>query len=810
MKNIDNIELIIEGIRQGRYSLFLGAGVSRDSYDSKGNRLSDGDKFRRQLCSINNLPESTPLAQAAQLLSDEDKDNYITKVFSNTIPGKTYDNFCDFIWKNIYTLNVDDCIENSYRKCQSCKQKVFSKNYKDVYEQNENLGHVQIVHLHGFSREPEKGYVFNLNEYINNIREQNSWYKVFANSFASSPYIVSGISFNEPDFIFYVNQRNNIIRDGFCPSILIEPNPNKLTQKLCEKHGLQLIEMTFGEFLAIIKQSLPEPPDVFALSIEKNKSLLEIKNLTKDNIVAFYKDFTEIKKTDGLNNGADSLKFALGAEPAIVDIENHADIHREVTTSIYKRIKKELQNYGKSFVLLTGKFYSGKTTSILSAIYQLSLEKYPVFRLKSVNGFNVINTIECLNSLDKKSIVFIDNLSDYIEQVEVLFKKLKNVILIGAERNYRKTHIENVLSSEYIELNSDKLNLSEIKDLFNKYRLKGINTQKDAISNPDKFIKKYSKQTIGEYACLLVNNFKPIEDSIPQLYNELTDYDKEIYVAVVLAYHSYRVGIHYEVLESMLPRNYNLWNYFKKNYPLKLIFNNFNDEEEKNYIIPENKVLADCTFQYLLNNDIATLQRVYKELLNSLSYYVNRITLKQHTAEARLAGRLFDIDNMLERLFKDNPAKVLEEVQEKWEWNSRYWEQRALATYNKDIDKALLHAEQAVAIELHPNTLTTLAKIQFKIMENTQNNEFVEKFKIACDTALQAMNLEITRTYITIHPFIVLKNGIDSFLHRRKVSEIDNSLRENIKIALTSYITTRHFPYIEKQRIESLIEEFSK
>lgn len=56
----------------------------------------------------------------------------------------------------------------------------------------------------------------------------------------------------------------------------------------------------------------------------------------------------------------------------------------------------------------------------------------------------------------------------------------------------------------------------------------------------------------------------------------------------------------------------------------------------------------------------------------------------------------------------------------------------------------------------------------------------------------------------------MLKNGIDSFLHRRKVSEIDNSLRENIKIALTSYITTRHFPYIEKQRIESLIEEFSK
>lgn len=44
--------------------MFLGAGVSRDSYDSKGNLLPDGDKIRRQLCSINNFPESTPLTQA--------------------------------------------------------------------------------------------------------------------------------------------------------------------------------------------------------------------------------------------------------------------------------------------------------------------------------------------------------------------------------------------------------------------------------------------------------------------------------------------------------------------------------------------------------------------------------------------------------------------------------------------------------------------------------------------------------------------------------------------------------------------------
>ena len=808
MKNsIEKLDFIIDGIKQGKYSLFLGAGISCDSFDAKGNLLPSGESFRKQICNANGLSDSTPLNYAAQFLTDDDREKYITKPFSNTIPGETYNNFCKFIWKSIYTLNVDDCIEKSYEKCSNSKQNMISKNYKDSYEKNESLNNVQVVHLHGFARCPEKGYVFDLNEYINNIKESNYWYKVFANDFATNPYIVSGISFNEPDFIYYVNQRNDNGREARYPSLLIEPSPNKITNDLCKRHNLILLEMTFGEFLDIVNQQLPNPPDVFELSVKEN-NLFDLNKIEKEKIVSFFNDFTLINRNLKQVSNENS-RFLYGFEPTLNDIYSSLDIQRQVTNEIYKCIRNKLKVYENSFILVTGKFYSGKTTSVLSAVYQLALDNTIVFKLKSVSGFNVENAIECLNSLKKRVVVLIDNLSDYVNLADELYQKAANIIIVGVERNYRKTHILNVLSSPYFELTADKLNESEIRTLFDKYHSLGMNTQTEAIKNPGKYIKKYSGQTIGEYVCLLLSSFVPIQEKISKMYNELTEYDRKIYISVALAYHSYRVGIHYEILESILPRNIGLWGYFKKDYPLKLAFNKFERNDDNDYVVPENKVLSDCALDYLKQNDLEKLKNIYKELLNALSFYVNRKTIKQRTAEARLAGRLFDIDNTLKSLFNDNVESLLMEVQDNWEWNSRYWEQRALAACDKDINRALLHARQAVAIEEHPNTLTTLANIQFKIMENKKDANYRECFEEACNTALHAMNLEINRTYHAIQPLVILQNGVESFLRYHKVSDINLKLKDNIRAALLSYSQIRHFTDEKNRSINLLIDKLS-
>lgn len=802
MKIPEEIDFIIEGIKNGKYSLFLGAGVSKDSFDSSGQSLKDGNEFRKLLCDVTEMPSSTPLSSVAQLLSAEDKKKYITKPFSNTIPGETYKHLSNFIWKTIYTLNVDDCIEQHYSKTVDTKQSIISKNYKDSFETSDSMNNLQVIHLHGYARKPEQGYVFDLNEYINNIIEQNTWYKVFANSFSTNSFIVSGISFNEPDFIYYVNQRNqNCIRDDFYPSLLIEPFPNKLTRQQCEKHNLLLIESTFGEFLELIISRLKHVPSVYELLVGQNRTFSNT-NLSKEQISLFFTQFIQIKRSE-LNKKEKKNLFFRGFEPSINDIILNYDINRNCTKKLYEKINKNLQNKSKSFILVNGKTYSGKTTSILRALYQLSENGIMVFQLKSITGFDIKNTVQCLDLLHKKTVIFIDNLSDYIEITNRFFSEVKNVLVVGAERGYREMHIQKVLNCTYDIFNCDKQDVSEIKELIGKYNNLGILADANAIHHLDSFVSEQLKQTIGETVCTLVNDFSPLQKKMEKLISVYDYNEKNILATAVLAYHCYRIGLNYEIFQRTISRGYNLFSYFKKDLPIKLAFTD-GINNENDYIVPENKVLANCAFQYFLENDKVLLQNVYKQLLGELSYYVTRQTIKSRTAEARLVARLFDIDDIMKLLFDENIENVLEEVQEKWKWNSRYWEQRALAIINTDLDKSLLHAQHAVAIEKHPNTLTTLAKVQFRMMETDDTNRLV-KFEIAAKSALQAMNLETRRNYHAIQPLIVLRNGLKLYLEHSDASSINKDIRYEIKGALSFYLEDRHFTRNEEEEMNNLI-----
>ena len=89
----------------------------------------------------------------------------------------------------------------------------------------------------------------------------------------------------------------------------------------------------------------------------------------------------------------------------------------------------------------------------------------------------------------------------------------------------------------------------------------------------------------------------------------------------------------------------------------------------------------------------------------------------RRSPEARLAGRLFDGDKIVKPLLDSAAEQFYVESQKLWEWNSRYWEQRALLKADSDLVTALRYAKQAVAIENHPFPLTTLAKLLLKTIE---------------------------------------------------------------------------------------------
>ena len=56
-----------------------------------------------------------------------------------------------------------------------------SYNYDDLFEDARDLSVLPIAHLHGWARQPERGYVFEIAEYARVVAQNNVWSHLLAN-----------------------------------------------------------------------------------------------------------------------------------------------------------------------------------------------------------------------------------------------------------------------------------------------------------------------------------------------------------------------------------------------------------------------------------------------------------------------------------------------------------------------------------------------------------------------------------------------------------------------------------------------------
>jgi hypothetical protein len=160
----DTIEAVKESLLAGSYSLLLGAGVSRDAKDRLGEPLPLGDELRSKLVALKKIRATSSLARAYAQLTADEVQSYIADPFSGCSSGPTAQKLTEFVWKRVYTLNVDDSLEHAYTNSAS-KQRCTPLTHKDTYRHPDNPGTVQIVHVHGSANRPDDGYVFSLAEY---------------------------------------------------------------------------------------------------------------------------------------------------------------------------------------------------------------------------------------------------------------------------------------------------------------------------------------------------------------------------------------------------------------------------------------------------------------------------------------------------------------------------------------------------------------------------------------------------------------------------------------------------------------------
>ena len=209
----NDIELLYGSLNSRKPILFLGAGFSYEAL-CNGHKIPMGEELRNSLykefyeldCPKDTTADDkeqikgynlSELCKAIQQDGREaDLERKLLSIFKGATPNPSdpYQNLlCDYYWDKIYTLNIDDLVENIFIS----KQIDFVVQNESVRKPSQNIR--QIIKLHGCVNHPECGFVFSSNEYAINTALEDYRLKEFANDYFSNDIIFLGTEFNEAD-----------------------------------------------------------------------------------------------------------------------------------------------------------------------------------------------------------------------------------------------------------------------------------------------------------------------------------------------------------------------------------------------------------------------------------------------------------------------------------------------------------------------------------------------------------------------------------------------------------------------------------
>lgn len=762
MLTSEQLESLRRHLFAGHYNLLVGSGISLDSSDKKGKPLKSAHDLTQDLCKLKDVPDTTPLSRVSLLLEPDEIEKYITIPYSHCRAGETVGRVTSFIWKTIFTLNVDDALEAAYETTTHAKQKVESLNYDALYKSPAHKDELPVIHLHGFTREPEKGYVFSTTEYSRVTRGMNAWMHVLSELIASEPFIIAGTTLNEPDLDYYLSSRTATSGRNRGPSLFIEPFPNKITENLCSRHGLILVKAKFNEFLAWLLEKVGQPPTVAQLTVPNLQGLFR-KQPAQQSQIDFFSSF-ELVRQSTANPEGEVSPFFYGRSARWSDLETGLDVPTQDELEFGAKSRNFISgtDTGIKILCAISDPGSGKTTQIRRVAYDLAKDGHLVFFLNPKETFEAENVIDILSHLSRPIVLVIDGLADHasaLRQVAIGVRPSKPLLILAADRDYRRDHIDRVLG----DLNIEWLKLNEwpveaYEQLIERLRKAGLLGDRDAVHNPKKFADTLLGDPAAIATCRALNNFKPLETILRSIWKDANEAAKRSFAIAALGEHCYQGGIFYPVLEAAYP-NSALADQLALDCPLPLAY-----AEDGDYVLPLNAVVADRILHMLSREKQDFLLDMFCSLANALSPYVNRRTSIARSPEALLAARLFNSEKVARPMLGALAEKFYVTTRESWQWNSRYWEQRAIFTQAVNIDTAIQYARHAVAIEEHPFPWTTLASLLTKKLENAAvGHQYI--FEEIFSLLTKVFRYEAERQWRpTPHPYVVLFHSVELFL----------------------------------------------
>ncbi len=658
------IQELTRKIKEKRVIVFVGSGFTRGERTTFGKTLPSGNELKEYFISIicqkddkykkEHFSEST-FADVAEIyfnnVDDDEIKKFFKEHFTNVSLSEFKKKFMSLSWRNIFTLNVDDAIENNtkHNKVIIPYQK-YPEDLKDYAP--------LVYKLHG-----------DILQQI--LKGENSVHKKII--FSESSYLVSILGEN----IDMLNEFMSNYRDYHCIFIGCS---------LKEEQDLKAIIAKDREKI----QNIEEIKRVFLTSEKLNPvQLQQYKNYFAINHIIYIKDYDLFYKNivdyyDGINDVSGQVFFN---DYKVSIIENNLKEYIIGKTPfcnekqiclpsfyIERDLKQEFLNaYDKENVfLLVGKKISGKTyflidlymtikhkeTYYISSDLEIDYKQFQIFLERVENSFIILDS----NTFREKHLQYVAN--------NLLYLKKRNIQLIFTFNQSEKMDIAYFMTAFH-----NKYTALELDNKFSNRELRVLNEKLDR-----KGLTRYQNKTIVQNLFRFEKLFK-IESKGLNLRGEISKIinseNKSVYLGTILLLLTYDKV--YSSTFYILYNSPSLFEQFKDDTSYFVEKETTTTFEISKYSGYKLVLICDSCLLYYIEKYITDVG--YRDISSEILHIVTKL---HPTNQKRLINKLILFDN-LNSIFnpKDNRygGRIIYDTYRKLEEvlyeETDYWLQRA-------------------------------------------------------------------------------------------------------------------------------------
>jgi hypothetical protein len=255
-------QLLLDNMRRGEIVLFAGAGLNHGSTNANNQPIKTAEGptelFRRTLADNDaDLSLSELYDEVEHHIGTAQLHNLLRNEFEDCTPSSDLISLLQYTWYKIYTLNIDDCNEKTPRQPRA--QRLRTVNRNDRPQASRTIADVEVVHLNGFIKSTQDGFIFSPQEYRRTIRHGSQWYSRCAETFIDKLFVFLGTELDEPIFDAYVE---DLLEESpsfrIARSFLIKPSlVGPCKRRKLETHRVTCVAGTLHDFVQFLQAHHP-------------------------------------------------------------------------------------------------------------------------------------------------------------------------------------------------------------------------------------------------------------------------------------------------------------------------------------------------------------------------------------------------------------------------------------------------------------------------------------------------------------------------------------------------------------------------